>query len=130
DLPDVDLAVDELTLFGRAAGALAVKGSNQERGRLWRLESASLSNPDGRLTASGTWRTGGADRGVALDANLNVASLGGVLERMGQSDLVSGGKGEITASLDWRDFPWKHDYTALDGQVQAHLANGRLVSVR
>src|SRR5690606_4427037 len=36
DIPEVELHVNALTLYGRPVGQLTVKGLNQERGRRWR----------------------------------------------------------------------------------------------
>lgn len=130
DLPGVDLRVDSLALYGRELGELDLEGTNQERGRRWQLDRLTLKTPEGTLSATGTWRTSGLDRGLTTDARLEVSDLGKLLGRLGFPDRVSGGHGEIKGKLAWRNLPWRHDYADLTGTLDASLDNGRFVHLK
>lgn len=130
DVPGVDLRVDSLALYGRELGELHLEGTNQERGRSWRLDRLTLKTPEGTLSATGTWRTSGLSRGLTTDARLEVSDLGKLLGRLGLPDRVSGGHGEIKGQLTWRNLPWRHNYADLTGTLDASLDNGRFVHLR
>jgi len=56
DFPDVDVAAQQFTLYGRELGTLTVTGGNVERGQLWRATNVTLANDDATLQGAGVWR--------------------------------------------------------------------------
>lgn len=129
DVPGINLYVRHLSLYGHPAGELALIGFNQEKGRLWRLEQVSLSTPAARLEGKGMWRLNGPQRGLTLDAKATVKDMGAYLQHAQFDDLMTGGKGELTASLVWRNMPWAFNRADLSGVINFDLEKGRFSGV-
>ncbi len=129
DVPAINLYVRNLSLYGRPAGELALTGFSQEKGRLWRLEQVRLSTPAASLEGKGMWRLSGPQRGLTLDAKATVKDLGAYLEHAQFNDLMSGGSGQLTASLVWRNMPWAFNRADLSGAISFDLKKGRFSGV-
>ena len=124
DIPAVDLTIDDFVLYGNRLGALHLQGSNIERGERWNIERLDIHNPHAKLAGSGLWTLKGAGRGVRLKATLDVADLGLLSSYMGYANRVREGTGTLTASVDWRNFPWTFSYDGLDGEARIDFSRG------
>ena len=129
DIPAINLEVDRLALYGRAAGKLSVQGVNQQRGQLWRLDKLSLSGAGAELTGSGMWRLKGPRRGLTLDAQARFSDAGRYLEQLGFANVLSGGRGTLKGKVEWRNMPWKFQRSDLDGELRLELESGRFSTV-
>jgi uncharacterized protein (TIGR02099 family) len=124
DMPTIDLAIDDLTLYGNKLGSLRFKGSNLERGERWKIEQLKLDNPHATLLAEGTLRLVPPSRGVTLNGDLVVKDMGELSAFMGYPDRVKDGSGTLNAKIEWKNFPWVFDYTTMSGSAQVNLKNG------
>lgn len=128
-IPAVTLDVDELTLYGHKLGRAQVEGVNQNAGRLWQLKRLSIDSPGAVLNGTGSWLLEGPQRGLKLDAQINFSDVGRFLNQVGLKDAVSGGKGNIKGSIEWRNMPWRLDKSDIQGTVDIDLEKGRFSSV-
>ena len=120
------MIIENLSLYGRHVGKLALVGVNEDRGDTWRLEQFALSSPSAHLEGRGVWRLRGPQRGLKLDAEADVSDLGDYFEQIGFSDLLSEGEGVVSMQIDWHDLPWTFDVGKIDGTVGFELTKGRL----
>lgn len=125
DIPGVNLHVKNFRLYGRDVGELSVVGVNQQRGQLWRLDELKLLSPWASLAGSGVWRLSGRNRGLTLDAKVQIKDLGAYLEQIGMEGVMKGGKGTLEGQFDWRNMPWKVNRSDLNGKVLFDLEKGR-----
>jgi uncharacterized protein YhdP len=123
EVPALELTVDEFTLFGSALGRLKVVGENSPDHTRWRIEKLQISNPNGEINAAGTWHFSPVP-GVNVAASFNVSDLGQMSKDLGFGDRLRKGAGTITAKVDWREFPWRSEYSALNAQVAIDLKDG------
>jgi uncharacterized protein (TIGR02099 family) len=124
EMPAVDLTIDDFTLFGSRLGTLRLVGATVRRGEDWKVENLEVKNPYATLSAKGDWRLSGPNRGVSLDAKVDIVDLGKLSDMMGYPDRVKGGQGALTGSIDWGDFPWVYRYGGLNGKVSISLKDG------
>ena len=124
DIPAIDLTIDDFVLYGNRIGTIHLQGSNIARGERWNIERLDIQNPHAKLSGSGLWTLTGADRGVRLTATMDVEDLGGLSAYMGYPNRVREGSGSLTASVDWRNFPWAFSFEALDGEARIDFRKG------
>lgn len=123
EVPALELTIDEFTLFGSALGRLKVVGENSPDHTQWRIEKLQISNPNGEINAAGTWHFSPVP-GIKVAASFNVNDLGQMSKDLGFGDRLRKGAGMITAKVDWREFPWRSNYSALNAQVAIDLKEG------
>jgi uncharacterized protein YhdP len=129
DIPAVDLAIQDLSLYGRHVGTLSLKGVNQSHGELWRLESFQLNSPHAKMTGSGLWRLSGRDRGLTIKAHADIRDLGSYVEQIGFGSFMSEGSGTLDGEVEWRNMPWAFSLSDVNGTVSFDLAKGRFSKV-
>ncbi|HEY9281346.1 MAG TPA: YhdP family protein [Eoetvoesiella sp.] len=129
DIPAINLEINNLKLYGRDIGRLSVQGVNQSRGELWKLNKLNLSSPGAQLAGSGLWRLTGAQRGLALDAQMQITDLGQYLDQIGMKNVLTGGRGTINGKLEWRNLPWRYNKSDLNGQLDVELSSGRFMTL-
>ncbi len=123
EVPALELTIDEFTLFGSALGRLTVVGENSPDHTQWRIEKLQIANPNGEINAAGALNFSPVP-GIKMAASFNVSDLGQMSKDLGFGDRVRKGAGLITAKVDWSDFPWRSDYSALNAQVAIDLKDG------
>lgn len=125
NLPNINLEVKNLSLYGRDAGELTLIGVKQAQGTSWKLEKLTLSSPYMQLAGTGTWRLHGPDRGLSLDAKAEFSDLGKYFDQLGFTGLMAGGQGEFKGAIEWRNMPWEFSRTDLKGSISFALDKGR-----
>ncbi len=123
EIPALDLTIDELTVFGSTLGKLEVVGKNSPDHTQWNIESLNIKNPHGEVQASGVLRFS-PNPGLSGAVALNLQNLGEMTDSLGLGKRIRNGSGQITAKVDWADFPWQTDYDKLNTQVAIDLKNG------
>jgi uncharacterized protein (TIGR02099 family) len=126
--PALDIVADQLELGSTKLGRLEIEAQNSVAGAggaradSWNLQRLTLSNPDGKLNATGTWqREGNAPaRRMAVKFTLDFSNGGGVLGRFGIPDAIRNGRGKLDGELSWRGSPFAINYPSLMGKL--HLA--------
>jgi len=125
ELPALDLVADEFTFRGKRLGRVELVASRA--GEDWRIERASMVNPDASLTGSGTWHA--APSRTAVQFDLQAGNVGGFLTRVGQPGTVKGGRAHLQGSLAWQGDPATLDFPTLSGQVQMNAQDGQFLEV-
>ncbi|MBC2768386.1 YhdP family protein [Pusillimonas minor] len=129
DIPELKLDVRNFTLYGKPLGQLLVAGVNTPEANQWVLNRLAIKNESGELDGTGVWKLSGPDRGLSLDAEVKVVDLGGLLDRLGMADAVSGGNGTVTGKIRWGNMPWRFSRQDISGQLRIDLQKGRFSSV-
>ena len=125
DFPALDLVADEFTFRGKRLGRVELVASRA--GENWRIDAASMLNPDASLTGSGMWYAAPSRTEVQFD--LEAANAGSFLERVGQPGMVKGGRTRIQGSLAWRGDPATLDFATLSGEVQMQAEDGQFLEI-
>lgn len=128
-IPAIDLQAERLLLYGYDVGRLEVVGTNLRRGQVWRLDKLSIANESATLDATGSWQLKGDQRGLTVDAKATFTDLGEFITRIGYDGRVSGGSGTIAGTLTWRDLPWTHSLSNIEGNFETSLDKGRFLTV-
>lgn len=119
ELPGLDIVADNFTLRGHKLGRLEVLATNADNA--WKMEKLTITNPDGALVSDGVWR-GGATR---LNFKLDVADIGGMLDRLGYADAVKRGTATLEGRVSWAGTPTQIDHASLDGTLKVEAARGQ-----
>lgn len=127
-LPDLDVVADDAAYGAMRFGHLELQARNV--GREWQIQRLAFENPEGRGTAKGVWRTGGASEDGAgarteLDFDVRATDVGGLLERFGYADAVRRGAATATGRLGWAGSPTAPDIPSLSGQIGLVASKGQ-----
>jgi uncharacterized protein (TIGR02099 family) len=141
DFPALDIVAEQLELGSYKLGRLEVDAQNGPGGAAsgagpgagavantaaradsWNLQKLTLTNPDGKLSASGSWQRDGSTPGRKMSVKfvLDFTNGGGVLSRFGIPNAIRNGKGKLEGELSWRGSPLAINYPSLSGKL--HLA--------
>lgn len=123
EVPALELTIDEFTLFSTALGRLNIVGENSPDHTQWQIKKLQISNPNGEINAAGSWHFSPVP-GIKVAASFNVSDLGLMSKDLGFGDRLRKGSGLITAKVDWREYPWRSDYSGLNAQVAIDLKDG------
>jgi uncharacterized protein (TIGR02099 family) len=123
NLPQLDIEIKDLTLYGVRLGELKLAGRNSSSNKEWQISSMQIVNPGVHLAASGNCRFD-QDPGVTLDVEMKISDLGEMIKYMGFGERVRKGDGTLKANIQWARFPWRFDYSGLSGDVQINLEEG------
>ncbi|MDY0071944.1 MAG: YhdP family protein [Thauera sp.] len=121
-LPALDVTAERFVLRGMELGRLQLAARN--RSGLWLLDELSIANEDARLQGSGHWRTNGDPR-TELDFTLSVHNIGRFSRRLGQEDVIRGGKAALSGELAWRGGPTHLHYASLGGSFSLSAEAGQ-----
>jgi uncharacterized protein (TIGR02099 family) len=123
-MPAINLTIDDFTLYGSRLGTLKLVGENMDNGSRWSINELEITNPHAKMTAKGSWLLKGTERGVSLDGQIDIKSLGKLSDQLGYEKRAGEGTGVITAKINWTNFPWVYTYAGLNGQVNIDLKDG------
>jgi uncharacterized protein (TIGR02099 family) len=136
-LPALDIVIDDLELRGKHLGRVEIDALNRAtpQGRDWQLTKFNITTPEAQLTASGHWSAAGAAstrgapvaRRAVMDFKLALADSGVLLDRLGTSKAIRGGKGQLAGQLEWNGSPFALDYASLTGQVNVAIDAGQFL---
>ncbi len=124
-LPSLDIEVDDFELRGKRLGRLQVLAQAPAAARDWKLQKLELQAPEATLQASGRWGSeAGPARRTQLDWKLDIADAGKLLERLGQGQVLRGGKGTLAGQVGWNGSPLAPHYPSMSGQLNVQLDTG------
>ncbi len=128
-IPELDLSIDDFNFNQYKPGAIAIKTRNSTN-RIT-IESLKINNPSSSSTVTGEWTSDaqGNNERVIIDTTSQIKDLGAVVTYWGSPKAVEGGKGTISAKLDWSGPPYDPSFDTLAGNVKINLENGRLLQV-
>ncbi|MFT7722675.1 MAG: YhdP family protein [Roseateles sp.] len=128
-LPSLDIEVDDFELAGRRLGRLLVRAQAPAAARDWTLQALQLHAPEATLNASGRWGGAAGRRRTQLDWTLDVADAGRLLERLGQGQVLRGGKGRLAGQVGWDGSPLAPHYPSMAGALHMQLDTGTFLKV-
>ncbi len=125
-VPALDIVIDDFELRGKHLGRLEVQAQVPAGTRDWRLERLQIKSPDATLNASGAWGAmpGTAKLRTQLDWRLDIADAGKLLERLGQGQVLRGGKGLMAGQVGWAGSPLSPHFPSLSGALNLQLDTG------
>lgn len=124
-LPSLDIEVDDFELRGKRLGRLEVLAQAPAAARDWKLEKLQIQSPESTLTATGRWGgEAGGRRRTQLDWKLDIADAGKLLERLGQGQVLRGGKGVLAGQIGWDGSPLAPHYASMAGALNIQLDTG------
>ncbi|NCT83361.1 MAG: TIGR02099 family protein [Comamonadaceae bacterium] len=128
-LPSLDIEVDDFELRGKHMGRLEVLAQAPAAARDWKLEKLQIRSPEATLHASGLWTAiaggeAGGRRRTQLDWKLDIADAGKLLERLGQGQVLRGGKGQLAGQIGWDGSPLAPHYASMAGALNMQLDTG------
>jgi uncharacterized protein (TIGR02099 family) len=125
DFPALDLVAEDFTFRGKRLGRVELLASRA--GEDWRIERASMVNPDASLTGRGMWFA--APSRTAVQFDLEAGDAGGFLGRAGQPGMVKGGRARMQGSLAWQGDPATLDFASLAGDLQMQAEGGQFLEI-
>lgn len=126
DLPALDVIADSFSFNGKKLGRLEVQARNEASA--WRIDTLTLTNPDGKLAGSGLWRMGAPQR-TTLDFRLDAEDVGKLLERFGYPGTVRRGTGALSGKVGWAGGPTRIDYGSMDGEMRVEASKGQFAKL-
>lgn len=131
DLPALDVAAEEFVLGERHLGSLALTATNRLAGGapVWALDRLEIRHPSATFSAQGTWarRSGASGRSTRLEFGLELADAGQLLGVYGMKDVLRGGAGRISGTLQWNGSPLGIDYPSLTGRLDLAVGKGQFL---
>ncbi|MGE5626005.1 MAG: YhdP family protein [Bacillota bacterium] len=95
------------------------------------LENLRVSAPTFSVTGDGTWKASPAGlQTSAINASVESRDVEKTLKALGYDAGITGDKGSIIASLNWRDSPFGDIVDSLGGTISLKLENGQLKDVQ
>ena len=127
ELPALDVVADEFSLGSKRFGRLELLARNE--GGVWQLSKMQASNPYGKLSASGQWRTTGGKQSTQLDFNVDSSDVGKLLDRMGYVGTIRGGVAQFGGKVGWNGSPTDFDYASLSGSMKLEAGSGQFLKL-
>ncbi|WP_325512547.1 YhdP family protein [Oxalicibacterium sp.] len=131
EMPALDIVADDFQLFDRKLGRLELLAHyvRASEGREWKIRNLAITNPDAKLTASGTWLAKNTGNTTNLDYKLDIADAGNLLGRFGFVDVLRKGKGDLSGNINWKGLPFSIDYPTLSGDINLDISTGQFLKV-
>ncbi len=128
DLPNIDIEVKRLSVYGKSLGSLNLKGIGRGK-NAWQLDELSLHNDVGSLFATGSLQSNAQSTAADIRLNLNALDMGKFLTHFGLGDVINGGNGFVNGRIqvpDVRNIALNN----LQAQWEAQITQGSLLSVK
>lgn len=128
-IPELDLNIGEFSIDQYKPGAVIINTRNSPN--LITIQNLQVINPYAVSIITGEWTadTQGANERVVIDVSSQIKDLGAVVAYWGSPKAVEGGKGTVTAKIDWSGSPYEPSFDTLGGKLNINLENGRLLQV-
>lgn len=125
--PALDIVADSFLLRDHDVGRFELLA--QPSGPDWRINKLALSNPTGRIDATGWWRVARDQPSTELSLTIEAADAGAFLERFGYPVAVRNAPTKITGDLQWAGAPNDFDYPTLTGQLSLRAGAGQFTKI-
>jgi len=131
EFPALDIVADQFELGTRSFGHLEIEAQNTGNGHAdtWNLQKLIITNPDGKLSASGQWQrdSASAARKMSVKISLAYSNAGALLGRFGLPGTIKNGSGKLEGELSWRGSPFAIDYPTLAGKMHLATEHGQFL---
>ena len=126
--PELDITADAfVTRGGNDLGRAELLA--QPSGPDWRITKFALTNPAGRIDASGWWRIARDQPRTELDFAVTTEDAGEFLVRFGYPVAVKSAPTQIKGTLAWAGAPSDFDYPSLAGQFTLQTGAGQFTKI-
>jgi uncharacterized protein YhdP len=125
--PELDIAAEAVVLKGHDVGKLELLA--QPNGADWRITKLALTNPAGRVDATGWWRVGREKQTTDVEIQLDTADAGAFLEHFGYPIAVRNAPTKINGNLTWAGAPNDFDYPTLTGTLTLASGMGQFTKI-
>ncbi len=125
--PELDIVADSFILREHDVGRLELLA--RPTGPDWRINRLALTNPAGRIDATGWWRVARDNPSTELALTLAADDAGAFLERFGYPVAVRNAPTKITGDLQWAGAPNDFDYPTLTGRLTLASGAGQFTKV-
>jgi len=127
-LPSLHVQSQSLLVADKDLGALEFSALPATHG--WKIASLKLTRPESSLTASGLWEIDSRNQQTTqIDATLTSTDLGKLLETLGYTEEVVGGKLKLQSNWSWPGAPTAFRVARTDGDLTLSLSNGRIPKI-
>lgn len=126
-VPPLDFVIDDLRFGASQLGRAVLKAYPTPEGL--HVERLETRHPGQDLTASGDWtRMDGSTRS-RFTLEFRGDDLGRMLDALGFSGVIHGGKTKVSMACSWPGSPAAFDLRVLDGTLDLDVGAGRIVDV-
>jgi len=125
--PELDITADSFILREHDVGRLELLA--KPTGPDWRINRLALTNPAGRIDATGWWRVARDSPSTELALTLTADDAGAFLERFGYPVAVRNAPTKITGDLQWAGAPNDFDYPTLAGRLALTSGAGQFSKI-
>ena len=128
NIPPLDLVIKNFSYNNRNFHRLALTTKPQPDGMA--ISKLSITHPDFKLLASGSWVTVGAkQQQTSLHGSLSTSDAGSLLANLELNHNVIGGIGGTNFELNWPQAPYDFSLKNLAGTFTAALKKGYIVNL-
>lgn len=130
-IPALDIVAENFELFGKKFGRLELNANNAStpNGREWRINRLSVVNPDANMSATGKFASSDGQPQTLLNYQLEIVDAGKLLDRLGFSNVLRGGRGRMSGDVNWKGVPFSLDIPSLNGQLEMDISAGQFLKV-
>ncbi|MEY4976567.1 MAG: hypothetical protein RIQ97_1762 [Pseudomonadota bacterium] len=140
-LPTLDIVIEQLELRGKLLGRLEIEASNREVARSggplaartpreWQLNKFNLTLPEAQLRSRGRWMGTGdsnSPRRSDIEFELDIASGGALLDRMGTPGALRATPGRIAGQVQWAGSPLSPHFPSMTGRFRMEMGRGQFL---
>ena len=131
--PAINAIIEDFAYGDVKLGRIELNAINTPsmQGHLWQIKKLNIQNSDQVFTSSGSWLKGfdGNNRTTLLLDN-RIKNLGGVLSRIGMSNLIRNGRGIVKGELSWEGTPLGFNRESFDGALEINLSKGDIQKIQ
>lgn len=128
DLPNIDVQVKRLSVYGKTLGSLNLKGVARGN-NAWQLDELSIHNDVGSMFATGRLQSSAQSTVADIALNVNALDMGKFLTHFGLNDVMNGGNGFVNGRIQVSDVR-NIALNNVQAQWEAQITQGSLLSVR
>ncbi len=126
-VPPLNLKIDDLQVMDATLGETLFRSRPTAAGmEIMQLQTRA---PKRRIDVSGEWNGRGAAARTRLFATIASEDFGALLGDLGAGSRIAGGKGDVRFDAAWGGSPMAFQVSALEGNLQINVKDGRLVEV-
>jgi len=127
DVPPLDFVIDDLRFGEAKLGRAVIKAYPTPEGL--HIEELQTRHPGTDITASGDWTQMGGSSRSRFVLEFRGDDIGKMLDTLGFSGMIDGGKVKVLMSGSWPGSPADFDMKVLNGTLDIDVGAGRILDV-
>lgn len=126
--PIIDLHADEFFYKEKPLGQLTLlAGQNEEN---WVIDQIEISHKHNIFTGKGLWKNQREPFPMHMEIKLTTNDIGKTLNRVGYSDRIARGEGNLEGYLSWQGEPFSINFPTLSGQLKLTAKHGQFTKLK